>query len=268
MVQRRSAPLNPDIVVSSRALDESVVLVQKMPASLCPFPIAEVPKYQAACGDGRRSTGCSRNSCRAVDLTTAGARAVGVRVVALLTPLHTDEHGPRQPVGPSLRRGSGRRRLRDTGGVPDVSSVNLRLSDMRRMIEAFARVPLLCGIPLTNHIPSLPRRPWMTNLLPSPASPPTSWNFCPPSAMEMPGMSCANPVVVLPLGIAWTASSVRMEVWVMVRVSTMGASDVTTIVSVIAPTARSAFTFAVNPVVNTIPSRRTVLNPGRANVTV
>jgi hypothetical protein len=43
---------------------------------------------------------------------------------------------------------------------------------------------------------------------------------------------------------------------------------VTTTVSASAPTAMSAFTFAVNPVVNTMPSRRTVLNPGRPNVTV
>jgi len=81
-------------------------------------------------------------------------------------------------------------------------------------------------------------------------------------------MSCAKPVVVLPVGIARMASSVRMEVWVMVRVSTIGAAEVTTTVSASAPTAMSAFTFAVNPVVNTMPSRRTVLNPGRPNVTV
>ncbi len=54
----------------------------------------------------------------------------------------------------------------------------------------------------------------------------------------------------------------------MVRVSTIGAAEVTTTVSASAPTAMSAFTFAVNPVVNTMPSRRTVLNPGRTNVTV
>src|SRR6266850_5532414 len=48
----------------------------------------------------------------------------------------------------------------------------------------------------------------------------------------------------------------------------MGASPVTVTVSSRAPGRRSVLTVAVNDPVNSIPSRRTVLNPGSVNVTV
>ncbi len=51
-------------------------------------------------------------------------------------------------------------------------------------------------------------------------------------------------------------------------VSTIGLAPVTVTVSSNAPTFRSAFTVAVNPAVNTIPSRLNALNPANVNVTV
>ena len=50
-------------------------------------------------------------------------------------------------------------------------------------------------------------------------------------------------------------------------VSTTGAAPETVIVSATFPTARSAFTVAVNPVVSSTPSRRRLLNPASVNVT-
>ena len=50
--------------------------------------------------------------------------------------------------------------------------------------------------------------------------------------------------------------------------STTGDSPVTVMVSSTAPTRISAFTDAVNDPVNSMPSRRTVLNPGSEMVTV
>ena len=50
--------------------------------------------------------------------------------------------------------------------------------------------------------------------------------------------------------------------------STTGAAPVTVIVSSIPPTAMAESTFAVNPVVSSIPSRMIVLKPGSENVTV
>jgi hypothetical protein len=51
-------------------------------------------------------------------------------------------------------------------------------------------------------------------------------------------------------------------------VSTTGAAPETVIVSSTVPTFRSAFTVAVKPVVNSTPSRFTVLKPGKVKVTM
>ena len=61
-------------------------------------------------------------------------------------------------------------------------------------------------------------------------------------------------------------STSRMAVSPTVRVSTTGDSPETTTVSASAPTAKSALTVAVNPVVSTIPSRLTVVKPANENV--
>ena len=50
-------------------------------------------------------------------------------------------------------------------------------------------------------------------------------------------------------------------------VSTTGLAPLTVIVSSTPPTLRSAFTVAVNPVVNSMPSRFTAEKPGSVNVT-
>ena len=50
--------------------------------------------------------------------------------------------------------------------------------------------------------------------------------------------------------------------------STIGVAPETVIVSSSAPTCMSAFTFAVNPVVSSMPSRLTALKPASVNVTV
>ena len=50
--------------------------------------------------------------------------------------------------------------------------------------------------------------------------------------------------------------------------STTGDAPVTVTVSSIVPTRRSAFTVAVNPVVNSIPFRLSVLNPVKVKTTV
>ena len=51
-------------------------------------------------------------------------------------------------------------------------------------------------------------------------------------------------------------------------VSTNETCSVTVTVSSSAPTFNSAFTVAVNPVVNSMPSRLSALKPGKAKVTV
>jgi hypothetical protein len=56
--------------------------------------------------------------------------------------------------------------------------------------------------------------------------------------------------------------------WVTRCVSTIGDSAVTITVSVMAPTFNSTLTGAVKPVVSSMPSRLTVLNPASVNVTL
>ena len=56
--------------------------------------------------------------------------------------------------------------------------------------------------------------------------------------------------------------------WITFWVSTTGDAPVTVTVSSMVPTFISPFTIAVNPVVNSMPSRLNVRKPGSVNVTV
>jgi hypothetical protein len=64
-----------------------------------------------------------------------------------------------------------------------------------------------------------------------------------------------------------TASDNTVD-WTTFRVSTVGASPETVIVSSTLPTLSSAFTVAVNDPVNSMPSRLTVVKPGSVKVTL
>ena len=96
----------------------------------------------------------------------------------------------------------------------------------------------------------------------APAEPPTSAGPASPGVMVM---SVANPCV--PVGSVPSSSS-EITVWRRVFwTSTSGLAPVTVTVSSSAPTRISTFTVAVKPLVNSMPSRLTVLNPASAKVT-
>ena len=58
------------------------------------------------------------------------------------------------------------------------------------------------------------------------------------------------------------------RIWFTFWMSTIGLAPVTVTVSSTAPTRSSALTVAVKPTVSSMPSRRTVENPGSVKVTV
>src|SRR3989442_3490552 len=98
----------------------------------------------------------------------------------------------------------------------------------------------------------------------SPVIPPTSGA----PATDMPRVSATYPERFLPVG---SVSSTSRDNTFCVRtfcVSTTGAAVDTMTVSSTDPTLNSAFTGAVKPAVNSMPSRRTGENPGSVNVTV
>ena len=107
----------------------------------------------------------------------------------------------------------------------------------------------------------------MMSICPSlPSAPPES---CPPRFVhvETPGMSAARFENDLPVGIASITSRVITDCWATLCVSTIGDAALTVMVSETSPTRMSALTVAVKPVESSIPSRLTVLNPGRVKVT-
>ena len=71
-----------------------------------------------------------------------------------------------------------------------------------------------------------------------------------------------------PVGTLSMTSRVTTTCCLVFCRSTTGDWPETVIVSATLPTCRSALMAAVKPVVSTIPSRRTELNPSSANVTV
>ena len=73
---------------------------------------------------------------------------------------------------------------------------------------------------------------------------------------------------LLPLGIVASFFESKLVEIFVAWVSTTGDSPLTVTVSSSEPTFNSAFTVAVNPVVNAIPSRLTVPKPGKEKVTV
>src|SRR5688572_17644971 len=94
--------------------------------------------------------------------------------------------------------------------------------------------------------------------------PPTSWT---PLALIAPGTRTATWYPLREDG-SWSITSaettlVRRVVWT----STVGDSPVTVTDSSTAPTLRSPLTVAAKDPVSSMPSRLTVLNPGRVNVT-
>ena len=78
-------------------------------------------------------------------------------------------------------------------------------------------------------------------------------------------MNCAGRLLV---GISSSKSRERVVCCWTFEMSTTGDSPVTVIVSSSPPTLSSAFTVAVNDVVNSMPSRLNVLKPGKVKVTV
>ena len=78
-------------------------------------------------------------------------------------------------------------------------------------------------------------------------------------------MSWAGRLLV---GIASSVARVRVVCCWTFWTSTTGDAPVTVTVSATVPTRRSAFTVAVNPEVNSIPSRLTGLKPVKAKETV
>ena len=70
------------------------------------------------------------------------------------------------------------------------------------------------------------------------------------------------------IGMTFSTSRVSTFCCRTFCVSTTGLAPVTVTVSSSAPTRRSALTVAVKPVLSSIPSRLTVLNPGSVKVTV
>ena len=72
----------------------------------------------------------------------------------------------------------------------------------------------------------------------------------------------------MPVGSASSSSFVATVCLRTLVVSTSGDAPLTVTVSSIEPTRRSPFTVAVNPAESWMPSRLTVLNPGRLKVTV
>ena len=80
-------------------------------------------------------------------------------------------------------------------------------------------------------------------------------------------MSAARFEKDLPVGIVSITSRVITDCWETLCVSTTGDAPLTVIVSATAPTRSSTLIVAVKPVGSSIPSRLTVLNPGRVTVT-
>ena len=99
----------------------------------------------------------------------------------------------------------------------------------------------------------------------SPLDPPTSRPLAGDTA---PGTRAISPPMLLLVGsasiIAWLMTCSRVTPFT----SMMGVSPVTVTVSATAPTFRSIFSVAVKLVLSSMPSRRSVVNPGRVYVTV
>jgi hypothetical protein len=96
------------------------------------------------------------------------------------------------------------------------------------------------------------------------ALPPTSWLLTTTPGIITPRFTTD----LLPVGIASMMSRVTTRCVTTFCTSTVGVSPVTVIVSSSEPTRRSTLMFAVNDAVSSTPSRRTVLKPCSANVTV
>src|SRR6266850_2303841 len=120
---------------------------------------------------------------------------------------------------------------------------------------------------------SAARPPWTAAATPwsDPPMPPESVFEFPmtptPPVADMPGTRFCRPRAFREDGIAEMMSLVMICCVRALCTSTMGVSPVTVIVSSSAPTLRSAFTVATKFPDSSIPSRRTMLNPGNSNVT-
>ena len=116
-------------------------------------------------------------------------------------------------------------------------------------------------MPLMRMYSSEERPPWIWRC----------WRWLPAvtavSSPCMPGTYEARCAQFLSLGRASMTSRVITCCCTTFRVSTTGEAPETVMVSSTAPTRISAFTFAEKPDVNWMPSRTTVENPGKVNVT-
>ena len=102
-----------------------------------------------------------------------------------------------------------------------------------------------------------------------PEPPPTSWLIVEPVTWPplTPGISTPRFWKDRPVGTFSMTSRVITTCCLVFCRSTTGDRPDTTIVSDMLPTCMSALMAAVNPVVSSMPSRRTVVNPWSANVT-